>query len=129
VTNPVVIEIAPPGNIAVGSVPWGLAPWLPAGSLLRVPAGPAPQAAGIVAGALAHASGRSVIAVVRDAHRDPGAQAVVTRLLAERPDTIVVEMGLPVWQPHARTYLATYGASRTSGQAAAEMLGLIARGV
>jgi beta-N-acetylhexosaminidase len=128
VTNPLVIEIAPPGNIAVGSVPWGLAPWLPTGSLLRVPAGPAPDAAGIVAAALAHASGRSVVAVVRDAHRDPGAQAVVTRLLAERPDTIVVEMGLPLWQPHARTYLATYGASRISGQAAAEMLGLVARG-
>jgi beta-N-acetylhexosaminidase len=128
VTNPVVIEIAPPGNIAVGSVPWGLAPWLPTESLLRVPAGPAPDAAAIVAAALAHASGRSVIVVVRDAHRDPGAQAVVTRLLAERPDTIVVEMGLPLWQPHARTYLATYGASRTSGQAAAETLGLVATG-
>jgi beta-N-acetylhexosaminidase len=129
VTDPLVIEIATPGNIAVGTVPWGLAPWLPTDSLLRVPAGPAPDAAAIVAGALAHASGRSVIAVVRDAHRDPGAQAVVTRLLAERPDTIVVEMGLPLWQPHARTYLATYGASRTSGQAAAEILGLIAPGV
>jgi beta-N-acetylhexosaminidase len=125
VTNPLVIEVAPPGNIAVGSVPWGLAPWLPAESLLRVPAGPAPDAAAIVAAALAHASGRSVIVVVRDAHRDAGARAVVIRLLAERPDTIVVEMGLPLWRPHARTYLATYGASRTSGQAAAELLGLI----
>jgi beta-N-acetylhexosaminidase len=127
VINPLVIEVAPPGNIAVGSVPWGLAPWLPAESLLRVPAGPAPDAAAIVAAALAHASGRSVIVVVRDAHRDAGAQAVVIRLLAERPDTIVVEMGLPLWQPHARTYLATYGASRTSGQAAAELLGLAGR--
>jgi hypothetical protein len=35
-------------------------------------------------------------------------------------------MGLPVWRPPARAYLATYGASRTSGQAAAEMLGLTA---
>ena len=65
-----------------------------------------------------------MIAVIRDAHRDPGAQAVITRLLAARPDTIVLEMGLPVWRPAARTYLATYGASRTSGQAAAELLGL-----
>jgi beta-N-acetylhexosaminidase len=40
----------------------------------------------------------------------------------------VVEMGLPVWRPPARVYLATYGASRTSGQAAAEMLGLTAKG-
>jgi beta-N-acetylhexosaminidase len=124
-TDPVVIEVAPPGNIAVGIVPWGLAPWLPAGSVIQVPAG-GEQADRRVAEALGQAAGRSVIAVIRDAHRDPGAQAVITRLLAARPDTIVVEMGLPLWRPPARAYLATYGASRTSGQAAAEMLGLTA---
>jgi beta-N-acetylhexosaminidase len=124
-TDPLVIEVAPPGNIAVGIVPWGLAPWLPAGSIVQVPAG-GEQADQRVAQALGRAAGRSVVAVIRDAHRDPGAQTVITRLLAARPDTIVVEMGLPVWRPPARTYLATYGASRTSGQAAAEMLGLTA---
>ena len=123
VTDPVVIEVAPPGNIAVGIVPWGLEPWLPVGSVVRVPADGA-QAEQRLAQALRHAAGRTVIAVIRDAHRDPGAQAVITRLLAARPDTIVLEMGLPVWRPAARTYLATYGASRTSGQAAAELLGL-----
>ena len=122
-TDPLVIEVAPPGNIAVGIVPWGLAPWLPAGSVVQVPAG-GEQADRRVAQALRRAAGRSVIAVIRDAHRDPGAQAVITRLLAARPDTIVVEMGLPVWRPPARAYLATYGASRISGQAAAETLGL-----
>jgi beta-N-acetylhexosaminidase len=124
-TDPLVIEVAPPGNIAVGIVPWGLAPWLPAGSVIQVPAG-GEQADRRVARALGQAAGRSVIAVIRDAHRDPGAQAVITRLLAARPDTIVVEMGLPLWRPPARAYLTTYGASRTSGQAAAEMLGLTA---
>jgi beta-N-acetylhexosaminidase len=127
VTDPVVIEVAPPGNIAVGVVPWGLEPWLPAGSVIRVPADGA-QAEQRVSQALRHAAGRTVIAVVRDAHRDPGAQSVVTHLLAARPDTIVLEMGLPVWRPAARAYLATYGASRTSGQAAAELLGLTAPG-
>ena len=127
VTDPLVIEVAPPGNIAVGAVPWGLAPWLPAGSVVQVPAG-GERADRRVAQALRRAAGRTVIAVVRDAHRDPGAQAVVTRLLAQRPDAIVVEMGLPVWRPPARTYLATYGASRISGQAAAELLGLTAPG-
>jgi beta-N-acetylhexosaminidase len=122
-TDPLVIEVAPPGNMAVGIVPWGLAPWLPTGSVIQVPAG-GEQADRRVAQALGRATGRSVIAVIRDAHRDPGAQAVITRLLAVRPDTIVVEMGLPLWRPRARAYLATYGASRTSGQAAAEMLGL-----
>jgi beta-N-acetylhexosaminidase len=127
VADPLVIEVAPPGNMAVGAVPWGLAPWLPAGSVVQVPAGGA-RAERQVSQALAGAGGRTVIAVVRDAHRDPGAQAVINGLLAQRPDTIVVEMGLPVWRPPARAYLATYGASRTSGQAAAEMLGLTGTG-
>jgi beta-N-acetylhexosaminidase len=127
VTDPLVIEVAPPGNMAVGAVPWGLAPWLPAGTVVQVPAG-GERAEWQVSQALAGAGARTVIAVVRDAHRDPGAQALITRLLAQRPDTIVVEMGLPLWQPPARAYLATYGASRTSGQAAAEMLGLTGTG-
>jgi len=127
VADPLVIEVAPPGNMAVGAVPWGLAPWLPAGSVVQVPAGGA-RADRQVSHALARAADRPVIAVVRDAHRDPGAQAVITGLLARRPDTIMVEMGLPVWRPPARVYLATYGASRTSSQAAAEMLGLTVAG-
>ena len=50
---------------------------------------------------------------------------LVSELLAARPDTIVVEMGIPVWAPPPGTaYLATYGASRASAQAAAEALGL-----
>ncbi len=48
----------------------------------------------------------------------------MTRLLAARPDAIVVEMGLPLWRPPGGGYLATYGAARSSGQAAAEVLGL-----
>jgi beta-N-acetylhexosaminidase len=124
VTDPVVIEVAPPGNVAVGTVPWGLAPWLPDGSVVHVPGGGGTAAARLVSQAAQRADGRTVIAVVRDAHRDPGTQAVISALLARRPDTILVEMGLPVWRPAARAYLATYGASRTSGQAVAELLGL-----
>jgi beta-N-acetylhexosaminidase len=63
--------------------------------------------------------------VVRDAHRDVNTRSLVSALLAARPDTVVVEMGLPLWQPPAGTsYLATFGASRASAQAAAEVLGL-----
>jgi len=135
VASPVVIEIAAPWNVAVGSVPWGLAPWLPAGSVVRVPPAGArgartvPETARTVSEAVGRAAGRSVIAVVRNAHRDPSARALISQLLAARPDAIVVEMGLPVWRPPARAYLATYGASRISGQAAAEMLGLTSRAV
>jgi beta-N-acetylhexosaminidase len=74
---------------------------------------------------LADAAGRSLVVVVRDAHRDPDTRSLVTALLATRPDTVLVEMGLPLWQPPEGTcYLATYGASRASAQAAAELLGL-----
>ena len=77
------------------------------------------------AGILAAAAGRSLVAVVRDAHRDESARSLIGVLLAARPDLILVEMGLPFWRPPEGTsYLATYGASRASAQAAAELLGL-----
>lgn len=82
---------------------------------------------GAADGALAAAAGRSLVIVVRDAHRYPAARDLVRRLLAARPDAIVVEMGLPVWRPPAGGYVATYGAARTSGQAAAEVLGFACR--
>ena len=75
-------------------------------------------------------AGRSLVLVVRDAHRSESTQDLVTSVLADRPDAVLVEMGLPVWQPPARryrAYVATYGASRANGQAAAEVLGLTSR--
>ena len=74
---------------------------------------------------LAAAAGRSLVAVVRDAHRDEQTRLLVSALFAARPDLILVEMGLPFWRPPEGTsYLATYGASRASAHAAAELLGL-----
>ncbi len=140
------VEVVPPANMAVGSVPWGLGAWVPPRSVRRIstaaapagttagpagttggPAGTTGGPAGTAAGALAAAAGRSLVIVVRDAHRYPAARELVRRLLAARPDAIVVEMGLPVWRPPAGGYVATYGAARTSGQAAAEMLGFACR--
>ena len=87
--------------------------------------GPADGGPVDAAGILAAAAGRSLVAVVRDAHRDEQTQSLVNALLAARPDLILVEMGLPFWRPPEGTsYLATYGASRASAQAAAELLGL-----
>ncbi len=34
-------------------------------------------------------------------------------------------MGLPAWRPPRGGYIATYGAARVSGRAAAEVLGLV----
>jgi beta-N-acetylhexosaminidase len=48
---------------------------------------------------------------------------VADDLLALRPDTVVVEMGLPACRPAgARAYVATHGAARVCGLAAAEVL-------
>jgi len=67
-------------------------------------------------------NGRLVI-VVRDAHRHDEARRETERLLAEHPDAIVVETGLPVWRPPtARTYVTTNGAGRVNLEAAAEFL-------
>jgi beta-N-acetylhexosaminidase len=119
-THPLIIEVEPGENFAAGQFGWGLGPWAPAGSVRRIhPAGAS------VADLLASAAGRSLVAVVRDAHRDHATRSLITALLAGRPDTVLVEMGLPLWHPpDGPSYLATYGASRASAQAAAELLGL-----
>jgi beta-N-acetylhexosaminidase len=145
VRDPFVIEVVTPANLAVGSVPWGLGSWVPRQSVRRITtastaaggttaaAGNRPDTAGTGTGpaaaelALAAAADRSLIIVVRDAHRYPAARDLVRGLLAARPDAIVVEMGLPVWRPPSGGYVATYGAARTSSQAAAEVLGLACR--
>jgi hypothetical protein len=80
-------------------------------------------AAAVDAG-LAAAEGGPLVVVVRDVHRYPGARNLVTRLVAARPDTVVVEMGFLVWRPPRGGYVATYGAARISALAAAEILGL-----
>jgi beta-N-acetylhexosaminidase len=141
-SHPVIIEVEPRENIAAGRFGWGLGPWAPGGSVYRVSAsgrllngaglGPADDAASAAgpgpvdaAGILAAATGRSLVTVVRDAHRDEQTRSLVSALLAARPDLILVEMGLPFWRPPEGTsYLATYGASRASAHAAAELLGL-----
>ena len=123
--RPVLVEVVPPVSIVAGTVPWGLASWVPADSIVRVAAGSAASDLAAAAdAALAAADGRPLVIVVRDAHRYPGARDLVTRLLAARPDAVVVEMGLPIWRPPHGAYVATYGAARINGLAAAEILGL-----
>jgi beta-N-acetylhexosaminidase len=124
-SDPLVVELRPLRNIAVGSVPWGLGPWLHDG-VYRIDTGPDEGSrVRVIEDALARAAGRPLVVVVRDAHRHPAARAVTTALLAARPDAVVVEMGLPVWRPASGGYVATYGAARPNGQAAAEALGLV----
>jgi beta-N-acetylhexosaminidase len=123
--RPFVVEVVPPANMAAGMVPWGLGSFVRPDSLRRISTGsPADEQAASIAALLADAAGRSLVVVVRDAHRYPAAADVVSAILAARPDAAVVEMGLPVWRPPAGLYLATFGAGRTSSRAAAEVLGL-----
>jgi beta-N-acetylhexosaminidase len=147
-TDPVILEVEPRGNVAVGRAAWGLAPWAPVRRIAAAPLavamtsaedhvapvpipleeGEEPAEEATAADILAAAAGRSLVLVVRDAHRSPATQDLVTSVLAERPDAVLVEMGLPEWRPPAGTYgayLATWGAARVNAQAAAEVLGLI----
>ncbi|NYD45843.1 beta-N-acetylhexosaminidase [Actinomadura luteofluorescens] len=114
---PLVVETESTGNIAVGPTPWGLHPWAP--DALRTDG-----ADGTADHVLDRAKGRGLVIVLRDAHRHAAQRALTTALLTARPDTVVVEMGLPVWRPHSAVYLATYGAAAANAQAAAELLGL-----
>jgi beta-N-acetylhexosaminidase len=115
-----VIEPGPGGDAGPAPEPGGTGGQAPG------PDGDAePEGTG-VAGILTAAAGRSLVVAVRDAHRDQQTRSLVGALLAARPDLVLVEMGLPIWHPPEGTsYLATYGASRASATAAAEMLGLV----
>lgn len=122
--DPVVVEVEPIVNMAAGHAHWGLTGWVPAKNLRRIASSPDPAAAAIET--LKAAADRPLILAVRDAHRSAATQALVTAVLAERPDTILVEMGLPYWRPPEgkyQSYLATFGASRANTRAAAEILG------
>jgi len=126
--RPLVVQLVPPSNLAAGPLPWGLRSYVPADSYREISTGtPADGLAGVVAGILAEARGRTLIVVVRDAHRHLAATQAAELMLAARPDAVLVEMGLPVWRPGAGSYVATYGAARSNSRAAAEIAGLVAR--
>ncbi|KOV69216.1 glycoside hydrolase family 3 protein [Streptomyces sp. MMG1121] len=114
-----VAQFEPERNIAVGDqTPWGVAaelerllPGTTAGSFTGDGAG---------TDALTAADGRRIVAVVRDEHRHPWMGSALDTLIAARSDTVVVEMGLPQAAPRGATHIATYGAARVCGVAAAE---------
>ncbi|MEI5519971.1 glycoside hydrolase family 3 protein [Streptomyces brasiliscabiei] len=116
-----VAAFTPVANIAVGDeTPWGvgaeLARLLP-GTETGTFAG---DSAG--ASALAVAGTRRIVAVVRDEHRHPWMTTALDTLLGIRPDTVVVEMGIPQSPPRGPLHIATHGAARVCGRAAAEVI-------
>ena len=124
VSPPHVIELSPPANIAIGTqTPWGLAAPLselmPGTTSARYDEAAA-RATGARA-AVASASGAPLVVVVRDLHRHPWMRAMVDDLLTDRPDTVVVELGVPALVVGA-VHVATHGATRACAAAAAELL-------
>ncbi|MEU7026946.1 glycoside hydrolase family 3 protein [Streptomyces sp. NPDC046275] len=118
---PYVASFTPVANFAVGDeTPWGIA-----AELERLLPGTTTGSYGVEASAdavLAAAGKRRVVAVVRDAHRHPWMAGALDALLAARPDTVVVEMGLDESSPRGALYVATHGAARVCGRAAAELI-------
>ena len=120
---PYVALLTPVANIAVGDeTPWGVAAEL----ARRLPGTETSSFTGEhedVAGTVLTAAGtRPVVAVVRDEHRHPWMASALDALLAARPDTVVVEMGVPQSPPRGALHIATHGAARVCGLAAAEAI-------
>jgi beta-N-acetylhexosaminidase len=109
----VVVRFNPASTMASGVIPWGVDEALKErGVRLHV------HVEGI-----ATARDRSLVLTVRDLHRHEWQRVAVAALLEERPDAVVVEMGLPACRPAAaRNYIATHGAARVCAIAAAEVM-------
>ena len=128
VNAPHVVELVPTTNLAIGDeTPWGVATplgeRLPGTTSVRVRREDlrSPVTA-LETHALVPATGRPLVVVVRDASRHPWMARALAHLLAARPDTIVVEMGLPGTPLPAAAQIFTHGATAASGVAAAEVL-------
>ncbi len=118
---PLVVELRPRANSAAGEAEHSL------GAVLarRVPGteelvleGDSPD----VRRALGVRDGRKLVIVVRDAHRYEWMREATDSLVSSVPDSIVVEVGLPVWRPLSQGYVATLGGSRVSYDVLAELL-------
>ncbi len=104
-----VIQLQPEPSIAAGVIPWGVADAL--------------RERGVRVHAGEPAATERLVITVRDMHRHQWQQETVAKLLGRSPDAIVVEMGLPGCRAAAaRGYIATMGAARACGIAAAEVM-------
>ncbi|WP_145908158.1 glycoside hydrolase family 3 protein [Kitasatospora viridis] len=127
--RPFVASFSPESNIAVGDdTPWGVAGMLAERFPGTRSRGIGPEQAGeaeldaLVTDLLAAAEGRRLVLVVRDVHRHDWMSAALRLLLNARPDSLVVEMGVPQARPAGALHIATHGAARVCGLAAVEVL-------
>jgi len=118
----VVIQLNPEPSMAAGPIPWGVSDPLAELGVNVLTHFLREGRSGIDKG-LKDAEGRSVVLTVRDLHRHPWQIALAETVLSRRPDTVLVEMGLPACRPQAASsYIATSGAARVCAIAAAEAM-------
>ncbi|NGO69580.1 glycoside hydrolase family 3 protein [Streptomyces boncukensis] len=126
--DPHVVELSPAMSLAVdGGTPWGVADPLralrPGTTSVRIAESELADENGLLDRvALAPATGRELVVVVRDAARHGWMSRALAGLVSRRPDALVVEMGVPAGDRVGAVHLATHGATRVSGIAAAEVL-------
>ncbi|WP_424211844.1 glycoside hydrolase family 3 protein [Streptomyces sp. BI20] len=121
IAEPFVATLDSVSNFAVGAeTPWGIA-----ADLAELLPGTLAETFGESAKAeeiRAAAGERTLVIAARDIHRHAWMGALVDELVAARPDTVVVELGLPGAEPAGALHIATHGASRVCGRAAAEYI-------
>ena len=122
VREPLLVEFVPTAGIAAGEAQHGIGQILgvrvPAAEVVRV-AEPAPGEAV----SLVPLGSRQLVVVVGDPHRHAWERAAAETMLASTPDAIVVDIGMPAWQPAgAAGRLVTRGAGRVNLEAAVERL-------
>jgi beta-N-acetylhexosaminidase len=117
-----VLRLGSRPNEAAGVVPWGVGAAMAAlDPLVTELAVDSDDVA--TASLLEAAAGRPLVVVVRDLHRIAWHARLLDDLVVARPDLVVVEMGLPMQRPAGTGgYLATFGAARVNGEAAAALL-------
>ncbi|MFG2078319.1 glycoside hydrolase family 3 protein [Nonomuraea maritima] len=120
-----VLELVPDMNLAIDrKTPWGvgepLSRLVPGTVVTRLMAGGTTGSA--LEALIVAAAGKPLVVVVRDAHRHAWQEDALGHLLSARQDAVVVEMGLPARTDLGAVHIATYGAARVCGEAAAEVL-------
>ncbi|GGO48967.1 MULTISPECIES: glycoside hydrolase family 3 protein [Streptomyces] len=126
--DPHVVELSPTMSLAVdGATPWGVGEPLralrPGTTSVRISESELTGQDDLLDRvALAPATGRDLVVVVRDAARHPWMSEALAGLVRRRPDALVVEMGVPAGEQVGAVHVTTYGATRVSGIAVAEVL-------
>ena len=119
---PLVVELRAGTNLAVGGAKWSLAEPLGAhralsGVLTVTADGPSPDEA------VRQAGGAPLVVAVRDAYRSDWQRAWLQRLTAQRPDAVVVALGMPAdLDLVPGPAVAAHGAARANTRAVADLL-------